>query len=126
MTNTNATPTSQILQNYQPAPQGGAQASGASMPTAQSISQLQQLLQQMGKPGAGGAGQSPAMQLGNMGMQIAKQGQQPMPQMAPQMRPAGSPAAMQGPQTPQLGMNAQGMTPQMVTMALMRQNGLMG
>lgn len=105
--------TAQALQNFPLVPNspGGAQAMAAgAAPTTHSVSQLQQILQKLGAQPSGG-GMSPAMQLGNMGMGMAKMGQPPsMPQMAPQMRPAGAPAPFAAPQTPQMpGMMTGGM-----------------
>jgi hypothetical protein len=124
----NATSTAQILQNYQNPQGGGAQSFAAgSQPTAQNVNQLQQLLQRMAAPAQGQAGQSPAMQLGQMGMNLAQMGQRPQQAPMPQMRPTGAPAPMQGPSVPTLGGlggamgGAQGMTPQQLNMLLAQQ-----
>lgn len=117
------------LQNFPLVPNSdAAQASGAgAAPQAQSVSQLQQILQRMGagRQGGGGMGaQSPLQQMTGLGQNMMRmQPQQPMGG-APMMRPMGSPSPMQAPVPPQ--MNAQqGMTPGLMNLALMRQNGML-
>ncbi len=112
------------LQNYPLVPNsdGGAQASPAgAAPQAQSLSQLQTFLQSMGQGGQ----KSPAMQVGGLGQQLMRAGQQPMPQMSPQMHAIGAAAPMQAPAIPQMGMQSQ-LTPSMMNLLLARQNGLIG
>jgi hypothetical protein len=122
---------SSALRNYPIVPNsaGGAQASAAPAPQAQSLNQLQTILSRLGQGGPNGQ-PSAAMRTGNLGQQLMQQGQQP--QMRPPMpapRPTGAPAPMQGAMPPQMGggmgMGGQ-MTPQMMNMMLAQRNGLMG
>ena len=102
----------------------------APMANAQSVSQLQQILQKLGA--SSGGGQSPAMGMANLGMNVARMGQQPTPQMAPQARPAGQPMPMQAAAPPQMatggmGMPMQGgqMSPGQLNALILQRGGLL-
>jgi hypothetical protein len=123
--------TAQALQNYPVVPNSsmGAQASPAgTQPMAQNVSQLQQVLQRMGAQHPGM--QSPAMQIANGGMQMAKMGSAP-PAMAPPMaHPMGPAAPYQGAMPPQMmtgGMGMGGMPTQggLPWQALLARRGMM-
>ena len=124
--------TAQALQNYPIVPNsaGGAQSMGAgASPQAQSLSQLQTILQKLGQ--SQGAQKSPAMAMAGMGQQLMQQGQMQARPPMPMQRPVGAAPPMQGAVPPQMGSPGMangnmGMNPSQLSMLLARQNGLMG